>query len=66
VFVLLGLASTALTRSVEMAQLTTTPVLVAPLALSGLLFPVDRLPDPLQRVGEVLPLTRWSTCCGWA
>jgi ABC-2 type transport system permease protein len=56
-FVLLALASTALTRNVEMAQLTTTPVLVAPLALSGLLFPVDLLPEPLQRVGEVLPLT---------
>ena len=57
VFVLLALASTALTRNVEMAQLTTTPVLVAPLALSGLLFPVDVLPEPLQRLGQVLPLT---------
>jgi ABC-2 type transport system permease protein len=57
VFVLLALASTALTRNVEMAQLTTTPVLVAPLALSGLLFPVDLLPEPLQRLGQVLPLT---------
>jgi ABC-2 type transport system permease protein len=47
VFVLLALASTALTRNVEMAQLTTTPVLVAPLALSGLLFPVDLLPESL-------------------
>lgn len=57
VFVLLALASTALTRNVEMAQLTTLPVLVAPLALSGLLFPVDLLPEPLQRLGQVLPLT---------
>jgi ABC-2 type transport system permease protein len=57
VFVLLALASTALTRNVEMAQLTTTPVLIAPLALSGLLFPVDLLPEPLQRLGQVLPLT---------
>ena len=40
-----------------MAQLTTTPVLIAPLALSGLLFPVDLLPEPLQRLGQVLPLT---------
>jgi ABC-2 type transport system permease protein len=57
VFVLLAVASTALTRNVEMAQLTTTPVLLAPLALSGLLFPVDLLPEPLQRLGELLPLT---------
>lgn len=57
VFVLLAAASTALTRNVEMAQLTTTPVLLAPLALSGLLFPVDLLPEPLQRLGQVLPLT---------
>lgn len=57
VFVLLALASTAVTRNVEMAQLTTTPVLFAPLALSGLLFPVDQLPEPLQRLGQVLPLT---------
>jgi ABC-2 type transport system permease protein len=57
VFVLLAVASTALTRNVEMAQVTTTPVLLAPLALSGLLFPVDLLPEPLQRLGQVLPLT---------
>jgi ABC-2 type transport system permease protein len=57
VFVLLALASTALTRNVEMAQLTTTPVLVAPLALSGLLFPVEALPEALQRLGQALPLT---------
>jgi ABC-2 type transport system permease protein len=57
VFVLLAVASTALTRNVEMAQLTTTPVLIAPLALSGLLFPVDLLPEPLQRLAQVLPLT---------
>jgi ABC-2 type transport system permease protein len=57
VFVLLATASTALTRNVEMAQLTTTPVLAAPLVLSGLLFPVDVLPEPLQRLGQVLPLT---------
>jgi len=57
VFVLLAVASTALTRNVEMAQLTTTPVLVAPLVLSGLLFPVDLFPEPLQRLGQVLPLT---------
>jgi ABC-2 type transport system permease protein len=57
VFVLLALASTALTQNVEMAQLTTTPVLVAPLALSGLLFPTDLLPESLQRLGQLLPLT---------
>ena len=56
-FALLAVASTALTGNVEMAQMTTAPVLIAPLALSGLLFPVDLLPEPLQRLGQVLPLT---------
>ncbi|WP_241255744.1 ABC transporter permease [Candidatus Protofrankia californiensis] len=45
VFVLLATASTAVTRTVEMAQVTTLPVLLAPLALSGLPFPLTRLPN---------------------
>jgi ABC-2 type transport system permease protein len=56
VFVLLAAASTALTRSVEMAQLTTVPVLVLPWLLSGVI-PLDQLPEPLQRLAQVLPLT---------
>lgn len=56
VFVLLAVASTALTRNVQMAELTTTPVLVASMAFSGLIFPVDQLPEPLPRLAQVLPL----------
>jgi ABC-2 type transport system permease protein len=57
VFVLLAAASTALTPTVEMAQVTTTPVLVVPALLSGLFFPLDQLPEPLSRLGQVLPLS---------
>jgi ABC-2 type transport system permease protein len=57
VFVLLAAASTALTRTVEMAQVTTAPVLLVSMLLSGVMFPLDVLPEPLQRLAQVLPLT---------
>ena len=57
VFVLLAAASTAVTRNVEMAQVTTMPVVFVPLALSGLLIPLDALPPALERVAQVMPLT---------
>jgi ABC-2 type transport system permease protein len=57
VFVLLAAASTAMTRSVEMAQLSTLPVVVMSMVLGGL-FPVGMLPGPVQWVAQVLPLTR--------
>jgi ABC-2 type transport system permease protein len=57
VFVLLAAASTALTPTVELAQATTTPMLVIPLALSGLYLPLSDLPQPLEQVGRLLPLT---------
>jgi len=57
VFVLLAVASTALTRTVEMAQVTTIPGYAVPLLLSGLMFPLDALPEPVQRLAQVLPLT---------
>jgi ABC-2 type transport system permease protein len=57
VFVLLALVSAALTRTVHMAELTTTPVLVASMALSGLMLPVEHLPGPLAQVAQLLPLT---------
>ena len=57
VFVLLAAASTAMTRSVEMAQLSTLPVVVISMVLGGL-FPVGMLPGPVQWVAQVLPLTR--------
>lgn len=57
VFVLLALVSAALTRTVHLAELTTTPVLVASLGLSGLLLPVEQLPGPLNQAAQLLPLT---------
>jgi ABC-2 type transport system permease protein len=57
VFVLLATATTPLTRSVEFAQVTTTPLLFIPLTFSGLYYPLSELPDPMQHVAEVLPLT---------
>lgn len=56
-FVLLALVSATVTRTVHMAELTTTPVLVASMALSGLLLPVEQLPAPLSQVAQLLPLT---------
>jgi ABC-2 type transport system permease protein len=40
-----------------MAQVTTVPVLTIPLALSGLLFPLAMLPEPLRWLAQALPLT---------
>ena len=57
VFVLLAAASTAMTRTVEMAQLSTLPVVVVSMVLGGL-FPPDMLPGPLHWVAQVLPLTQ--------
>lgn len=57
VFVLLGAASTAVTRTAEMAQLTTLPVVLVSMLLSGMTIPLDALPDMLERVARVLPLT---------
>jgi ABC-2 type transport system permease protein len=57
VFVLVAAASTALTPTVELAQVTTTPMLVLPLTLSGLYLPLSDLPQPLEQVGRLLPLT---------
>ncbi|TDU90705.1 ABC-2 type transport system permease protein [Kribbella voronezhensis] len=57
VFVLLAAASTALTPTVELAQVTTTPMLVIPLTLSGLYFPLSDLPHPLEQLSRLLPLT---------
>jgi ABC-2 type transport system permease protein len=57
VCVLFAAATTALTSTVEMAQLTATPLLVVSSILSGVMFPLDALPDPVQSVAEVLPVT---------
>jgi len=57
VFALLAAVSSAATRTVEMAQVTTLPVLVIPFVLSGLLIPVAMLPGPLRGLAQALPLT---------
>src|ERR1035441_3902167 len=48
VFALLAAVTAAVTRTVEMAQVTTLPVLIIPVALSGLRIPLATLPDPLR------------------
>ena len=58
VFVLLAAVTAAVTRTVEMAQVTTPPVLMLSFVFSGLLFPLATLPEPLRSVGQALPLTR--------
>jgi ABC-2 type transport system permease protein len=57
VFTLLAAATSAMTRTVEMAQVTTTPVLVVPLVLCGLFAPIRELPDGFAQVAQVMPLT---------
>ncbi|WP_329791887.1 ABC transporter permease [Lentzea sp. DG1S-22] len=56
-FTLLAAASSAFTRTVEMAQVTSLPVLMACLFGSGMMFPLDALPEPLAKVLAYLPLT---------
>ncbi|WP_018639469.1 ABC transporter permease [Parafrankia elaeagni] len=57
VFVLLAALSTAVTPSVELAQVTTMPVLLVPLALCGLFVPLDELAAPWESAARVLPLS---------
>ena len=57
VFVLLAAVTAAVTRTVQLAQVTTMPALWLPLVFSGLLFPLAVLPEPLRWVAEALPLT---------
>jgi len=57
VFVPMAVVTTAITRTVEMAGVTTLPGYLLPLALSGLMLPLDRFPEPLQRVAQLMPLT---------
>jgi ABC-2 type transport system permease protein len=53
----LAAASTAFTRTTESAQITTLPVVVAATAMSGLLFPLTLLPEPLAEAAQFFPLT---------
>ena len=57
VFVLLAAVTTVATRTVELAQVTTLPVLMLSLVFSGMLFPLATLTEPLRSVARALPLT---------
>ena len=56
-FTLLAAVSATVTRTVELAQVTTLPVLLFPLVFSGLLFPLSELREPLRSAAQALPLT---------
>lgn len=57
VFVLLAAVSSAFTRTVEMAQVTSLPVLMACLLGSGLFIPLSVMPEGVASVLRLLPLT---------
>jgi ABC-2 type transport system permease protein len=56
-FALLAIVTSAVTRSAEMAQVTTLPALVISIAGSGLLVPLGAAPDAVRAVASALPLT---------
>ena len=57
VFVILAVASSVFTRTVELAQITTLPVLVVSMLGSGMMFPLDAVPEPGADLLRLLPLT---------
>lgn len=57
VFVLLAAASATFTHTVEMAQITTLPILVVCMVGSGVAVPLQVLPEPVAEVLRFLPLT---------
>lgn len=56
VFALLAAASTAFTRTVEFAQISTLPVLAVCMIGSGALLPLEILPDQVGQVLRFVPL----------
>jgi len=56
VFVLLAVVSSGLTRTVESAQLTTLPVIMVTMVLSGFTVPLDGLPDVVETVASWTPM----------
>lgn len=56
VFALLAFVSSAFTKTVEAAQITTVPVLIVALLPSGLAFPLTGLPETAQTVAAMTPL----------
>jgi ABC-2 type transport system permease protein len=55
--VALAAGSTVFTRSVELAQLTTTPLLLVSAVGSGLVVPLASMPQPLGELCRWLPMT---------
>ena len=53
----LAAGSTVFTRTVELAQFTTAPLLLVIVLGSGLILPLDELPRPLAEVCRYLPMT---------
>jgi ABC-2 type transport system permease protein len=57
VCVLLAAVSTAFTRTVELAQVTTLPVLLVCMLGSGALIPLEAMPEAVRAVARFVPLT---------
>ncbi|GAA1500606.1 ABC transporter permease [Dactylosporangium maewongense] len=57
VFALLAAVSTTFTRTVELAQVTTLPVLLVCVAGAGFAIPLDALPGPVAEALRWLPLS---------
>jgi ABC-2 type transport system permease protein len=55
--VVLAAASTSFTRTPETAQITTLPLVVVAMSLSGLFVPLSLLPEPLAQAARLLPVT---------
>lgn len=55
-FALFAYASSGLTKTVESAQLTTLPVMFVAMLASGVVFPLEMLPELAQRIAELTPL----------
>lgn len=55
-FTVLAAASTIVTGTVELAQITTMPMLLACFLGAGLMFPLSTLPGPVETVFALLPL----------
>lgn len=53
----LAIWSATWTKTVESAQLTTVPLMLIALGLSGLMVPLQLLPAPVQFVAHLLPMT---------
>jgi len=56
VFAALAAASTAFTRTLESAQLSTLPIMALALLLSGTALPLTMLPERVQTLAELTPL----------